>query len=131
MVRAPDGTRQPASSVFAGISWEDPGPVRESSRKLQIGAPIELLKSLETELADLFGLDFAVPADCGFLDPVRDRLEVTRVDVPLVRGTHQATEKLLAVEGLAAPIPLDHHRRLGDCPLEGGEAPAALRALAA
>ena len=131
MVCAPDGTRQPACSVFAGISWNDSGPIRESSRKLQIGAAIELPQSLEAELADPLRLDLALSAQCGFLDPVGDRLQLARIHVALVGSAHQTAEQLLAVERLTLSVPLDHDDLIGDGPLEGGEAVAAAGALAA
>jgi hypothetical protein len=131
MVCAPDGIRQPACSVFAGISWNDSGPVRESSRKLQIGAVVELPQSLEAELDDPLGAQLAALAMCGLFDSGDEGLESAGIEVPLVSRADQRAEELVAVEGLAVAIALDHHGRLRDRALEGREAVAALRALAA
>jgi hypothetical protein len=130
ILRAPDGNRAAASSVFAGISWIRRGGVRESSRKLQIGAAIEPGEALEAELPDSLGRDLAHPLRLG-LDPLHDRLQLARVDVPLVGGANQAGAELVAVEGAAPAIPLDHLERVGDGALIGGEAMAALGALPA
>jgi hypothetical protein len=130
ILRAPDGNRAAACSVFAGISWFRRDGVRESSRKLQVGAAIEPSETLEAELADSLGRDLAHPLRFG-LDAFHDRLELSRVDVPLVGSTNQAAAELVAVEGSAPAIPLDHHERVGNGALIGGEAVAARRALPA
>ena len=90
------------------------------------------LQPLHQELADLVGRHLAVGAllDHG-LDPVDDRLERLHRDRPLLAGLEQALHHLLAVEALAPAVLLDHEvRDLVDA-LVGGEALAAVEALAA
>src|SRR5918995_2447255 len=130
ILRAPDGNRAPGCPVFAGISWFRRDGVRESSRKLQVGTAIEPGEALEAELPDSLGRDLAHPLRLG-LDALHDRLELARVDVPLVGGANQAAAELLAVEGPAPPIPLDHLERNRDGALIGGEAMPARGALPA
>src|SRR5215212_5427036 len=59
ILRAPDGTGPLRVRYLRGFSRCAPDRVRQSSRKLQIGAPIDLLQSVEAELADAFGGEFA------------------------------------------------------------------------
>src|SRR5258705_13051271 len=47
---APDGTGALLLPCLRGFSRFAPSDIRESSRKLQVGAAVELLQSFETEL---------------------------------------------------------------------------------
>src|SRR5262249_2167556 len=65
------------------------------------------------------------------LDPVDDQIEPAGIHVPLVGCPDQGGPELGPIEVLARAAPLDHPGRLRLAPLEAGEAPAALAALAA
>jgi hypothetical protein len=96
-----------------------------------VGDLVEPLEPLHHEGADLAGGDLALVAvvehRLGLLD---DPLERPRRHRPLLARLDQAAEELLAVELLARAVGLDHH--VGDLVdlLVGGEAAAALQALA-
>src|SRR5689334_7906442 len=52
IVFASDGTGVPLVRSLRGFSRGAPGGIRKSSRKLQIGAAVELRQTLEAELPD-------------------------------------------------------------------------------
>src|SRR3954447_9223969 len=131
ILRAPDGTRAPLVRYLRGFSRWPPSRVRQSSRKLQIGPAIDLLQSVETELADPGGGQLAAGVPELPFDPVDEEPELSRVELAFVGGAVEAPEQLLAVERLAMAVALDHPQRLRDRPLVGGEAVSARGALAA
>lgn len=55
ILRRSDGTEDPLVRYLRGFSRDAPSGVRESSRKLQVGAAVELLQPLEAEVADAPG----------------------------------------------------------------------------
>src|SRR5204862_3573202 len=65
------------------------------------------------------------------LDGIGNEGETARIHVALVSGPGQAAQELLPIEGLTMAVALDHLHPLGHRPLVGGEAMAALGALAA
>jgi hypothetical protein len=92
---------------------------------------VELLEAGEAEVGDAGGLDFpAAVAELAF-NTIDDQGEGAGVDVPLVARPGEAAEQLLSIEGLAAPVALDHLRDLRDGTLVSGEAMAAAGALPA
>jgi hypothetical protein len=126
-----DGTVAGLVRYLRGFSRSAPSGIRKSSRKLQIGAAVELSQSVETEFGDAGGVDLtAEVAELAF-NTINDQGEGAGVDVPLVACPGEAAEQLLSIEGLARAVALDHLRRLRDRPLVGREAVAAAGALAA
>jgi hypothetical protein len=114
-----------------GFSRFAPSGVRQSSRKLQIGAAVEFLQAIEAELADPSRRQLAAGlADLPF-NTVNEEAELPRVELPLVGGSVERAEELVAVEGLMGAVALDHDEGLGNRALVGGEAVSARRALAA
>ena len=92
---------------------------------------VQFLEALETELSDVLGGQLATVVPNLSLDTVNEEAELPGIEPPLVGGSVQAAEKLLAIEGLAAAVALDHLQDLRHGPLVGGEAVAALGALTA
>jgi hypothetical protein len=131
ILRESDGTVARLVRYLRGFSRCAPSGVRESSRKLQIGAAVELLQTGEAELGDSLGAEFSAPVAELLLDTINDEGEAAGVDVAFVAGPVEAAEQLPSIEGLAGSVPLDDLRGLRDRPLVGGEAVAARRALAA
>jgi hypothetical protein len=129
ILRRSDRTDGPLVRYLRAFSRFAPSGIRQSSRKLLIGAVIELGQSIETELGDPGGHDLASGPPCFALNPVDDSLQPPGIDVALVRGPDQGAAELPAVERLAVAVPLDHLDGLGDSALVGGEAVPARRAL--
>jgi hypothetical protein len=113
-----------------GFSRRPPGCIRQSSRKLLIGAPIDPRQSIETKLSDSRGAEFAAGVPDLSFNTVNEETELPGIEGALVSSPVQAPEQLLAVEGLAMAVALDHLQSLRDRPLVGGEAMPARRALA-
>jgi hypothetical protein len=91
---------------------------------------IDCVQSIEAHLTDLVGTQFASGVLGLALDPVHDQLELARIDVELVRRPRQGASQLRPVERLALSVALHDPGRLVLAPLERGEAPPALLALA-
>jgi hypothetical protein len=126
-----DGTGVRLIRYLRGFSRFAPSGIRQSSRKLQVGAAIEISKSVETELGDALGAQLSAVVSELALNPVNEEAELPRIDVPLMRRAVQAGEELVAIEWLALAVALDHLEHLRDRPLIGGEAVAARGALTA
>jgi hypothetical protein len=105
--------------------------VRESSRKLEIGAAVQLSQAVQAELADAGCTQLSALLAELLLDDFDDEGEATRVHVALVGGSGQAAKELLPIEGLAGAVPLDHLEDLRNGALIGGEAMPAFGALTA
>ena len=75
--------------MFAGIFTRCSSGIRKSSRKLQIGAVVELRQSFEAELPDPRGAQLAPGLPGLGLDALDDLLQPARIDVPLARGPDQ------------------------------------------
>src|SRR4051794_19850170 len=131
ILRPSDRTGPSLVRYLRGFSRRAPSPVRQSSRKLQIGAVVEFLQPVEAELGDPCGLKLAAGVADLPLHNIGNEGEAAGIDVALVAGPVEAAEQLLAIEGLAMAVPVDDDERLWDRPLVGGEAVAAGRALAA
>jgi len=125
-----DGTGGPLVRSLRGFSRCAPSGVRESSRKLQIGAAVEFLQAVETEPADPLGRELAAVVTHLTFNTVNEEAELAGIQLPLVGGSVETAEQLLAVEGLAAAVALDHFEGLRNGALVGGEAVAARAALA-
>jgi hypothetical protein len=126
-----DGTVAGLVRYLRGFSRSAPSRIRKSSRKLQIGAAVELLKAGEADVGDAGGVDLtAAVAELAF-NTINDQGEGAGVDVPLVACPGEAAEQLLSIEGLATAVALDHLGDRWDGPLISGEAMTALGALAA
>jgi hypothetical protein len=123
----PDGTGPLRFAEIAGTF----GLIRKGPGELEVRTVIEPLESVEAELADPLGAEFSAGGVRLLFDPVDDQLQLTRIDVALVRGPRKRTGELRPVEGLTLSVPLQYPSRLGLATLEAGEAAAALSALAA
>jgi hypothetical protein len=89
------------------------------------------LQSFETELCDSRRAQLSTIAAELLLNTIDNGGETTWIHVAFVGGAGEAPEHLLAVEGLARAVALDHLEGLRDRPLIGGEAVTAGGALAA
>ena len=93
----------------------------------QVGDLVELAQRAEDGQADLVGVDLgAAGGPDGVLDPLGEQGEVVLADRAALAGLADAGDDLGPAERLGGPGALDHdqaHR------LDGGEAPAARRAL--
>jgi hypothetical protein len=131
ILRRPDGTEDRLVRYLRGFSRCTPSGIRQSSRKLQIGAAVDLLQSVKTELADPRSAQPSAGVPGLMLDPVDDLIESPGIDVALVRGANERAEELLVIERLDLSVPLDHLEDFRDGALVGREAMTARAALAA
>jgi hypothetical protein len=92
---------------------------------------VEVSKTVEAELRDPSRAQLATRLAGLPLDAVDEERELPRIDIPLVGGAVEAGEELVAIEGLAAAVALDHLERLRDRAFVGGEAVTAGAAFAA
>jgi hypothetical protein len=129
ILRPSDGIEAPLIRYLRAFSRCAPSGIRQSSRKLLIGAVVELRQSIETELDDPGGREFAAAVARLALDPVDDLIEAPRIDIALVGCADQGAAELLAIERLAMAVALDDFQDLWDGPLIGREAMAARGAL--
>src|SRR4030095_6825058 len=91
-----------------------------------IGDRVERVQLPHDRLADDAARDLPLAALLDLpLDPVRHGFDRIRGDRPLLARAEQAVHDLLAVEGLATPVLLDHQRQRGVRALVGGEATPA------
>jgi hypothetical protein len=96
--------------------------LRQSSRKLQIGAVVELSQSVETEVGDPSGLQLTARVTNLSFNAVNEEDQLSRIERTLVCGAVQACEQLVAIERLTLAIAFDHLEGLRDGALVGGEA---------
>jgi hypothetical protein len=86
---------------------------------------VDFLQAPETELADPLGRQLAAGvADLSF-NTINEETELSRVELALVSRSVETAEQLVAIEGLALAIALDHLERLRNGALVGGEAVSA------
>ncbi len=99
--------------------------------KAHVGHLIEAGERIHDQLADQGGRNLAFPG--GFQAPndaVDDPLDPLHLHRPLAQGDGHGAQQFVAVEGLALAVGLDHGQLTQLDPLEGGEAGAAIGALA-
>src|SRR6266540_7540489 len=94
ILRHSDGTEVPLVRYLRGFSRFAPIGIRQSSRKLLIGAVVELRESIEAELGDPGGAQPTAVVPHLAFDPVNDEAELPRVEGPLVGGAVEALEQL-------------------------------------
>src|SRR3954466_3696162 len=82
ILRGPDRTMGPLVRYLRGFSRSAPSGIRQSSRKLQIGPAVDFLQSLEAELADAGGPQFAAVVPHLAFNPVNEEAELPRVEGP-------------------------------------------------
>src|SRR3954451_13105685 len=106
ILRGSDRTVRSLVRYLRGFSRSAPSGVRQSSRKLLIGAAVDPGQSVETELGDSLGAQLAAAvADLPF-NPVNEEAELPGIEGALVGRPVEAPEQLLTVEGLAMAIAL-------------------------
>src|SRR5215211_897309 len=112
ILRAPDRTRGQVVPCLRGFSRERHSPLRQSSRKLQIGAAVELAQAVEAELGDSGGWQLACRVADLSLNTISNEGEAAGVDVAFMAGPGEAAKQLLTIERLPGPVPLDHRELL-------------------